>query len=372
MTSRIPAEVFPPGEFVRDELEARGWTQSVLAEVMGRPERVVCEVISGKRAITPETARGLSAAFGTDATFWMNLEGAYRLSKAKHSDEDVRRRSAIYSYAPIKEMTRRAWIEASDSVDVLERRIKDFFEVDSLAETPSFCAAAKATAAPATPAQLAWMFRVRQIARRAVAPKYSEAALRGAIDELRSLLRDPADAGKVPGILSACGVRFVLVEGLPSGKIDGVCLWINENTSPVVGMSLRFDRIDNFWFVLRHELEHVLRGHGVDGAMVDTDLDSENENTTDEREMQANAAASDFCVPKSRMDSWVARKAPFFSEGDLIGFAALQNVHPGLVAGQLRHRTKRFRSFTSLLVKIRFALLHCAVVDGWGETYPAT
>jgi HTH-type transcriptional regulator/antitoxin HigA len=38
-----------------------------------------------------------------------------------------------------------------------------------------------------------------------------------------------------------------------------MCLWLNDGTSPVIGMSLRFDRIDNFWFVLRHELEHVIQ-----------------------------------------------------------------------------------------------------------------
>ena len=48
-------------------------------------------------------------------------------------------------------------------------------------------------------------------------------------------------------------------EALPSSKIDGVCLWLDQH-SPVIGMSLRFDRIDNFWFVLGHEIEHALKG----------------------------------------------------------------------------------------------------------------
>jgi HTH-type transcriptional regulator / antitoxin HigA len=372
MTQRIPAEVFPPGEFIRDELEAREWTQSVLADVMGRPERVVSEIISGKRSITPDTARGLSAAFGTDPTFWINLEGAYQLSKSKHDDEQVRRRSTVYSYAPVKEMFRRGWVEATESVDVLEQRMHGFFGVSSLTEAPSFCGAAKATVATATTAQLAWAFRVRQIAARIVAPQYSEAALKSAILKLRSLLSDPADVGKVPKILASCGIRFVLVEGLASGKIDGVCFWIDENSSPVVGMSLRFDRIDNFWFVLRHELEHVLRHHGQDGMMLDTDIGPNTDGVIDERELQANAAASDFSVTKAKMDAWVARKSPFFSEVDLVGFAKTQGVHPGIVAGQLRHRIKRHNLFAKFNAKVRSALMTSAIVDGWGETYPIT
>jgi HTH-type transcriptional regulator / antitoxin HigA len=375
MANRVAAEVFPPGEFIREELDARGWTQGVLAEVMGRPERMVSEIISGKRAITPETAKGLAAAFGTDPTFWINLEGAYRLSKAEHCDDEVRRRSAVYSFAPVKEMIRRGWIEISENVDVLEQRIMGFFGVRSLTETPSFLGSAKATAAPTTSAQMAWLFRVKQIAQRLMVPSYSDAKLRDAMPVIRSLMKDPDDAAKVPRILAECGIRFVIVEGMPSGKIDGVCFWLEDGTSPVVGMSLRFDRIDNFWFVLRHELEHVLRHHGVDAIMLDSDLLSEaSEDSADlpEEEILANAAASDFCVSKAKMDSWIARKSPFFSETDLIGFSKLQGVHPGVVAGQLRHRIKKYRLFTKYLAKIRHVVVATAVVDGWGETYPTT
>ena len=50
------AEIFPPGEFLREELEARNWSQTELAEIMGRPVRLINEIIAGKKAITPETA----------------------------------------------------------------------------------------------------------------------------------------------------------------------------------------------------------------------------------------------------------------------------------------------------------------------------
>ena len=73
-----PAEAFPPGEFLREELEERNWTQADLAEIMGRPLVLVNEIISGKRSITPETAIGLAAAFGTSAELWMRQRGLSR------------------------------------------------------------------------------------------------------------------------------------------------------------------------------------------------------------------------------------------------------------------------------------------------------
>src|SRR5579862_7827246 len=91
MTDVAMAEVFPPGEFLRDELEARGWTQTEFAEILGRPVRLVNEIIAGKRGITPETAKELAAALGTSAMMWLNLEAAYRLH---HNQEPVPSRIA--------------------------------------------------------------------------------------------------------------------------------------------------------------------------------------------------------------------------------------------------------------------------------------
>ena len=79
MSERVPAEVFPPGEYVRDELEDRGWTQQDLAQIFDRPLVAVNQIITGKRAITPETANGLASAFGTSPDVWLNMESVYQL-----------------------------------------------------------------------------------------------------------------------------------------------------------------------------------------------------------------------------------------------------------------------------------------------------
>ena len=126
MSNRIPAEVFPPGEFIRDELEARGWTQTDLAEILGRPLKAVSEILTGKRAITPETATGLGEAFGVDPQFWMNLESAYRLSKVESKAGEVSRRAKLYAQAPVQDMIRRHWINDAEDIDGLEREVLQF------------------------------------------------------------------------------------------------------------------------------------------------------------------------------------------------------------------------------------------------------
>ena len=122
-----PAEVFPPGEFVREELEARGWSQTDLAAIMGCAPRTVNEIIKGRRGLSPETAVALGAAFGTSADFWLNLETAYKLHTTPR-DEAVVRRAKLFTEAPIKDLQRRGWIEQTSSIDVLEHQVSRFLQ----------------------------------------------------------------------------------------------------------------------------------------------------------------------------------------------------------------------------------------------------
>jgi HTH-type transcriptional regulator/antitoxin HigA len=167
-----------------------------------------------------------------------------------------------------------------------------------------------------------------------------------------------------------CGVRYVLIEKLPNAGIDGVCFWLDK-FSPVIGMSLQHDRIDNFWFVLRHEIEHVLQRHGQDREMIDIDLDSETSNNRDE-EIIANAAASNFCTPTEKLESFVRRKHPFFYQKDVVAFARVLGRHPGIVVGQLRRKLKRYDYLSRYLYsfKIRSFVVPASIADGWGQVIP--
>jgi HTH-type transcriptional regulator/antitoxin HigA len=138
---------------------------------------------------------------------------------------------------------------------------------------------------------------------------------------------------------------------------------------------MRFDRIDNFWFVLRHEIEHVLRGHGrcTPEGMMDAELQGDEAGTgqtVPEEERVANAAAADFCVPADKMESFILRKHPFFYEKDVLAFSKINNVHPALPIGQIQRRLERYDYLKKYQTKIRQFVLPGAIVDGWGQTMP--
>ena len=369
MNARVPAEVFPPGEFLREELEAREWSQQELADILDRPPRLISEIIAGKRTITPETAKGLADAFGMSPDYWMNLESQYQLSKVTLPDNKVARKARLYDKFPVREMLRRGWVRTSENIDVLEQRFCAFFSIPDISTNPELCHSAKKTHATldVSPTQLAWLFRVRAMAIQQVVPAYSRAKLLAALDKLKTLTLSPEEVRHVPRILAEVGVRLVLVESITGSKMDGACFWL-DNNKPVIGMTLRFDRIDNFWFVLRHEIEHVLREDGKANyeAVIDTDV-GEDKVELPECERLANTAGAEFCVPSAELENFIARVQPYFSEEKVLRFAQRIKVHPGLVVGQLQRKLGRHDFLRKHQVKVRALLLLSADADGWGS-----
>lgn len=377
MAERTPAEVFAPGEFIREELEARGWSQVDLASILGRATRDVSEIITAKRSITPDTAKQLSEAFGTSPELWMNLESAYRLSLARRADSAVSRRARLYGMAPVREMLHRQWIEPSENIAVLEKRILDFFEITGLDRPITFMAHAprKSTSyQAATPAQLAWLFRAKRLSKAVMASGFSEKSLDDCLTQLKQLLPNPQEVRQVPKILAQCGIRFLVVEPLPNTKVDGVCFWLDSH-SPVVAISLRYDRIDWFWHTLLHEIAHVKHKDALHGEVtIDTEIVSEQPRLERDRphsELAADRFAMEFSVPKLELQNFIARVRPLYSLPRIRGFAARIHVHSGVVVGQLQKSEEiPYSHFRKELVRVRGFITASALTDGWGCVLP--
>ena len=107
--------------------------------------------------------------------------------------------------------------------------------------------------------------------------------------------------------------------------------------------------------------------------MLDTDLETDRSSQSasiSEEELVADTAAADFCVPQESLEKFITKKAPYFAERDILGFARTLGIHPGLIAGQLQRRTGRYDLFRNHLVKIRSIVRPGSVVDGWGDVAP--
>jgi HTH-type transcriptional regulator/antitoxin HigA len=372
MTGRTFAEVFPPGEFIKDELEARGWSQLDLAEILGRDPVQINLIVKGRQAITPETATQLGDAFGTGAQFWLNLESAYRLSQVETAESPVARRASLYEQFPVREMVKRGWVDHSDNIDVLEKRFCDFFGIPSLQEVPRLAhAARKSTKGVVTPPQTAWLFRAQQLAKAVWASAFSALSLRRCFEALSLMRLNREDIRRVPQVLAEHGIRLVIVELLPNTRIDGVTFWI-DSSSPVIALSFRYDRIDWFWHTLGHEMFHIKNKDGMTEPILDTDIVGEDQEAQEsDAERTIDSQACNFLIPQSELNKFIGRTSPYYSKQQIILFAKRIKVHPGIIVGQLQHRKEMSYAYNrEMLPKVRSIISLSALTDGWGNVAP--
>lgn len=382
MTHTVGFHVDPPGEFIKDELEARGWDQSDLAFIVGVSPQQLSPVLSGKLSITTRWAQLFGEAFDVNPQFFISLQAIYDLQNSAEPEPGVRIRANWVASLPVREMIKRGWIEETEA-DLLDLQMKRFFGVNRKEDIPFLSderdvalAAKKTGYDEITPAQWAWLYRVRTIAETIEAPSYSAEKLRRSLPTIRAHMNDKDDFGRIPQILLECGVRTVIVEALSGSKIDGVCTWLGDQ--PVIGLSLRLNRPDNVCFVFRHEIDHVLHGDGKDNQQSHVDVFEPDRDTSGlpAEEQRADAAAAEFLIPQDKMASFMSRKGKWISEKDVLAFAARHSIHPAVVIGQIhyrRHREGDKRAYAFLrkyMTDVRENFMDWQFRDGWGYVAP--
>jgi HTH-type transcriptional regulator/antitoxin HigA len=301
----------------------------------------------------------------------MNLEASFQLSKTRIEDSMVARRAKLYGKFPVKELIRRAWVKEAKDLATIEANFCRFFHINSIDEPPTFQHAAKKCSYDdsAKMLQLAWLNRAEQVAQDIEARSFSAAALKDAIQSLKRCLREVEDVKNAAPILAKAGVRLVVVEYLPGAKLDGACFWINKGKSPVIALSLRLDRIDNFWHTLFHELDHIANGEGKDVPIVDVVDVGHAGISLPPQEQRANMSAANYCIDQREFRTWIAHTPRVSTRGSIVAFADKVGVHPGLVVGQLQHSGEMPYSFhRDFLEKVRSLVIASTPTDGFGAT----
>jgi HTH-type transcriptional regulator/antitoxin HigA len=260
-------------------------------------------------------------------------------------------------------------------VTELEQDLCEFFSITTIEEEPELWqhAARKSGGYESvTPAQRAWLFRVAELASAVKTHSFTEEALAGAIEELRALHRSEKGVEEVACVLASAGVRFLIVEHLKSTKIDGACLWLGHST-PIVALTLRYDRIDWFWHTLMHELGHVKNSDGrYKPLMPDTNLVGRDSIDRQEKpliERRADRFASEQLIPRTKIASFLRRTEHFLSKDRIRVFAESVGVHPGIVVGRLQHMERvPYSHYREMLVRVRDRVVKSTMTDGWGHS----
>ncbi|HBK23354.1 MAG TPA: addiction module antidote protein, HigA family [Planktothrix sp. UBA10369] len=345
----IPARIVTPGDILSMELEARGWTQKDLAEIMDRPAQTINAIINAKKEITPETAIELAAALGTSAEVWTNLETNYRLHRAKKNADHqaISRRRRLYELVPISELIKRQWLPQTKTLEELETSVCNFLDIASPTETPKLAVNFRHnhTLQSEDTALIAWIKRVEHLAKMQSVGKFDREQLKSAIPKILSYAQTQENINKVPPLLTSLGVHFVIVPHLSKTYLDGATFTINNH--PIIALTQRYNRIDSFWFTLMHELGHIVAGH--EGIYLD-DLSQLEDNP---QEKEANQLSCDWLIDSNALAEFVATHSSRFSTKAIEKFAQSQERHPGIIVGRLQYEGKiPYKNHRKYLVKV--------------------
>jgi HTH-type transcriptional regulator / antitoxin HigA len=327
-----PAEAFPVGEHLLEELEARGWTQAEFAEILGRPAQFVSEIVSGKKEITRESAAQISAALGSSPEYWLRYQDQYHLWRQAQDEntrrqlDDVRLRARLNELAPLAVLRKRGVITAT-TIQGQADQLCRLLEIEDIHDQPRLPMAARRSniGEQVSPTQLTWLACVRRQAEQQHVSRYSVDRLRTLAEQLSREVRAPSAFASLPALFANAGVRLVHVEAFPSSKIDGASF--DMDGTPVIGLSGRGHRLDKVLFTLLHEVAHIVLNHIADEVI----LDEDNPRGRD-REQRANELATNWAlpdplpaIPERIGQAWLTKTA------NALG------VHPIVIVGRLQN-----------------------------------
>jgi HTH-type transcriptional regulator/antitoxin HigA len=339
--SKYPIEPPDPVDAILFRMEEKGLKQADLIPYFGTSSRV-SEVLKRKRPLTVQMIRAVSLGLGISAE---TLLGLTQLESARESE------SVDWAKFPIKEMMRRGWLQEvmqskrGGAEDLVKRYISDAglqFGAAAFRRTLSGDADS-----PTTRYSLyAWLARVIQRARekKAEIAKFEESLVSASF--LRELAQlSWSDQGPLLAIeyLQKRGVAVVIEPHLKGTRLDGAALKDIDGT-PIIGLTLRFDRLDNFWFTLLHETAHLWK-HVTN--TLETFLDDLNITSEDRREAEANRLAREAFIPRMIWRRSEAYTLP--SKQSIERLSKELRIHPAIIVGQLHKDTGNYRLFTDLL-----------------------
>lgn len=237
----------------------------------------------------------------------------------------------------LRDLRKRNWVELprGSAQSVMRANLARYIERQSEGRAAKALNRQTRSRNPSTELVNLWVARVLELA------KESRPRMKGKFNitdtgwltQLVGLSAFPDGPLRAVNLLRDHGIIFVTEPHLPTTMLDGAAMMTPDGI-PVVAVTLRHDRIDNFWFTLLHELGHVYLhfGTGLSDGFIDDDL-SQQIVSDAERE------ADDFARTRLISDDlWKASPVRFTKSRDAVEkFARRLNIHPAIVAGRIRN-----------------------------------
>ncbi len=334
-----------PIEAIKFRMDQMGFNQNDMVEYFGSKAKT-SEVLNGKRNITLSMMRKLVNGLGIPASVFLQDESV--LLDENQTD---------WLAYPLKDMLKKGYFpgfegKLSDLKQIAEEQVRAF-----LARVPGSSdlrpAFMKTTAHGENDKEVnqyalyAWQVRVLEKCYQQNVTSYTKGTLD--LDFLKTVVQYSfLDEGPLLAqeFLAKNGIHMIVEEHLEQTYLDGAA-FLSPKGVPVVAITLRYDRLDNFWFTLLHELAHIELGHvnKEHKAIYDSNL---NPDDTDVIEKEAN----DRAVEAFGLDKFELMNV--FQYADIVALAKKYKVAESIIIGQVRRIKNDYRLFSRKMGKVRY------------------
>ena len=337
----FPMDLPDPVEAIRFRMDQLSLKQQDLVPFIGSRSKV-SEVLNRKRSLTLGMMRSLHRNLGIPSDILLKEPGADFPS----GFPDIQ-----WNRFPLAEMVKQGWIKKKNDIkNHAEEVLQEFIKIANSRNMVSGTLFRKSPGPRENSktdhyALYAWCLRLISLAHETSLPvKYKP----GTVNE--TFLHEVAklsyfDNGPLLSqeYLAKHGIHLVIFPHLKKTYLDGVAMLLEDGT-PLIGLTLRYDRIDNFWFSLLHELAHVmkhLRSKTSDIFIDDFDLRGHEAEISDQKEAEADKLAQNALIPEK-----IWEKAPACQQSTVSNLLALSDqlkIHPAIIAGRIRRDKKNYK-----------------------------
>lgn len=337
----FPVRVPNPIEAIRFRMEQQNLSQRDLVPFIGSRSKV-SEVLSGKRPLSLPMIRALHTGLGIPAKALLQ----------EHDPSELEAVDIEWDRFPLKEMISRGWIKAnlSEAKDSAEEVLRRFFA--PLGSPVSIAAMYKKTNSTRSArtidkyALAAWTARI-MVQALSVPPSVDYKPGTVSLDFMREVARlSWSDSGPLLAkeFLEKHGISLIVEPHLPQTHLDGAAIMVMAHR-PIIGLSLRYDRIDNFWYCLAHEMAHIALHYGQGITSFYDDLDVKH--SDDPREREADELAGEALIPQ---EEWKKSAASVLKSPEAAqALATKLRIHPAIVAGRMRHESNSYQVLNQLV-----------------------
>ena len=335
----FPSSLPDPIEAIKFRMEQLGFKDADMVHYIGSKSKV-SEVLSGKIPLTLKMIRTLEKELGIPADFLIQTQ-----KKEKTIFDN-------FHLDILKEIKERGYLDGVNIQDKKDSIIYRFFE-PFINKNLNFSVMLRRTnyrVAPSTNQQAlaAWLGCVLHKSQKIIIPQKYKAGTVD-IDFMRNIAKLSTKDNApivVQEFLRKNGIILVIEKKFKGTKLDGATIFLNKD-NPIIGLTLRYDRVDNFWFTLMHELAHISLHSNEDCELFYDELDDIKGKGIDLLEKEADKLASEALVPSEKWEISPARIVPGKLAAETL--AKDLNVHVAIVAGKMRFEMSDFKHLSKIV-----------------------